>query len=60
MEGDKTMKTVSARIPGYTYGTDAVAPSPVAPRDLDMLKRAAGFTEEGGHYTDPTLAPNEW
>ncbi len=44
------MKTVSARIPGYTYGTDAVAPSPVSPRDLDVLKRAAGFTKEDERY----------
>lgn len=44
------MKTVSARIPGYTYGTDAVAPSPVSPRDLDVLKQAAGLTEEDEHY----------
>jgi protoglobin len=33
-------------IPGYTYGTAAVAPSPVTMKDLTRLKQAATFTAE--------------
>ena len=44
------MTMVSTHIPGYTYGTEAVAPSPVSPRELEILKVAAGFTEEDERY----------
>jgi hypothetical protein len=37
-------------IPGYTYGTSQVAPSPLTLEDLDNLKKAVLFTEEDEHY----------
>ncbi|MDQ2830696.1 MAG: protoglobin domain-containing protein [Chloroflexota bacterium] len=40
------MRMIAAHIPGYTYGTAAVATSPIPPHDLDVLKQAAGFTDE--------------
>lgn len=33
-------------IPGYTYGTDKVAKSPLTMKDLDALKRSMLFTDE--------------
>ncbi len=38
------------RIPGYTYGTPAVAPSPVTLEDFERLKKAVMFTEEDERY----------
>ena len=38
------------RIPGYTYGTVAVARSPVSLEDLALLKKAVMFTEEDERY----------
>jgi hypothetical protein len=35
-------------IPGYDYGS--VAPSPVTPHDLDLLKRSVLFTDEDQRY----------
>jgi hypothetical protein len=37
-------------VPGYTYGTDAVAPSPITLQDLEALKVTVGFTEEDQRY----------
>ena len=37
-------------IPGYTYGTEAVARSPVSTEELELLKKAVMFTEEDEHY----------
>jgi hypothetical protein len=37
-------------IPGYTYGTSQVAPSPLTLEDLDNLKKAVLFTEEDERY----------
>ncbi|MGI9156097.1 MAG: protoglobin domain-containing protein [Marmoricola sp.] len=34
------------QIPGYTYGTDRVAQSPLTLDDLDQLKAAVGFTAD--------------
>jgi len=44
------MKPVSEHIPGYSYGTAQVAPSPVSMRELEELKISAGFTEEDERY----------
>ncbi len=44
------MKKISADIPGYPYGTNEVARSPVSMRELDELKISAGFTEEDERY----------
>ena len=38
------MKKVADEIPAYTYGTPAVAASPVTLDDLEKLKASAGFT----------------
>ena len=38
--------TTSTTIPGYTYGTEAVAKSPLTDEDFDRLKQATLFTEE--------------
>jgi Protoglobin len=40
------MKKVADEIPAYTYGTPAVAVSPVTLDDLEKLKVSAGFTTE--------------
>ncbi|ABA57594.1 conserved hypothetical protein [Nitrosococcus oceani ATCC 19707] len=37
-------------IPGYTYGTQAVAKSPVSLEDFDLLKKTVLFTEEDEKY----------
>ncbi len=37
-------------IPGYTYGTEAVARSPVSEEELALLKRAVMFTDEDERY----------
>jgi hypothetical protein len=44
------MKQVSEHIPGYSYGTAKVAPSPVSMRELAELKISAGFTEDDERY----------
>jgi len=44
------MKKVSEQIPGYSYGADEVARSPVSIQELDDLKVSAGFTEEDQRY----------
>ena len=41
---------VATHIPGYSYGTADVAISPVTLRDLEVLKRVTGFTEEDERY----------
>ena len=38
--------TTSTTIPGYTYGIEAVAKSPLTDEDFDRLKQATLFTEE--------------
>src|ERR1700759_4577098 len=43
-------KLVAEQVPGYTYGTDAVAPSPVTLQELEALKATVGFAEEDQHY----------
>src|SRR5271167_3228275 len=37
-------------IPGYTYGTDTVAKSPVTPEELAKLEQAVGLTDEDRRY----------
>ncbi len=37
-------------IPGYTYGTEAVAKSPVTPDELAKLEQAVGLTDEDWRY----------
>src|SRR5579862_7841865 len=44
------MKQTSEHIPGYSYGTAEVAPSPVSMWDLEGLKISAGFTEQDERY----------
>jgi len=46
-------------IPGYTYGTNAAAKSPLTMKDLDALKRSMLFTDEDIKYlrmSKPILA----
>ena len=38
--------TTLTTIPGYTYGTEAVAKSPLTDEDFDRLKQATMFSEE--------------
>ncbi len=38
------------QIPGYTYGTAQVAPSPVSQPDFDLLKKSVLFTDEDVRY----------
>jgi hypothetical protein len=40
----------SKEITGYTYGTEAVAKSPVSREDLELLKKTVLFTEEDENY----------
>lgn len=40
----------SPGIPGYTYGTAAVAKAPISLGELDLLKRTVLFTEEDAHW----------
>lgn len=44
------MKMVSPHIPGYTYGTEASAASPISLHDLDLLKQSVRFTQEDERY----------
>jgi hypothetical protein len=44
------MKLVAEHIPGYSYGAAEVARSRVSTRELEELKRSAGFTEEDERY----------
>jgi hypothetical protein len=44
------MKQVSEHIPGYSYRTAEVTPSPVSMRELEELKISAGFTAEDERY----------
>jgi hypothetical protein len=44
------MKKIADSIPGYTYGTDEVAPSPVSMPELENLKISVGFTDEDQRY----------
>ena len=44
------MKMIAEDIPGYTYGSAAVAQSPVSLRDLENLKATVGYTAEDQHY----------
>lgn len=37
-------------IPGYTYGTEEVARSPLSDEDFELLKKAVMFTEEDERY----------
>jgi hypothetical protein len=40
----------SAQVPGYTYGTDQVAKSPISIAEFKLLKKAVLFTEEDEAY----------
>ncbi|HWQ12234.1 MAG TPA: protoglobin domain-containing protein [Roseiflexaceae bacterium] len=42
--------TQTATIPGYTYGTDQVARSPLSEEDLALLKRTLLWTDEDDRY----------
>jgi len=44
------MKKVANEIPAYTYGTAAVAHSPVSLEELDKLKVSVGFTAEDERF----------
>jgi hypothetical protein len=44
------MKQVADDISGYSYGAPDVGQSAVSMRDLDDLKRSAGFTEDDERY----------
>lgn len=41
---------MAEKIPGYTYGTETVARSPLSEEDFELLKRAVMFTDEDEHY----------
>jgi Protoglobin len=43
-------KLVAEQVPGYTYGSDAVTPSPVSMEELEALKISVGFNEETERY----------
>ena len=43
-------KLIAEQVPGYTYGTDAVTPSPITLQELEALKVTVGFTEEDQRY----------
>ena len=43
-------KLLVEQMPGYTYGTDAVAPSPITLQELEALKVTVGFTDEDHRY----------
>ncbi len=40
----------STNIPGYTYGTDAVSPSPITLDDFELMKKSVLFGEEDVKY----------
>ena len=42
-------KLVAEQVPGYTYGTDAVAPSPITLQELDVLKGHRKFHRRGSN-----------
>lgn len=44
------MKKIAEEIPGYTYGTAAVAKSPVSLDELQSLKVSVGFTAEDERF----------
>ena len=41
---------MSKAIPGYTYGTEASAKSPLSMEDLELLKKSVLFTDEDEKY----------
>jgi hypothetical protein len=41
---------MTTQIPGYTYGSEAVAQSPLSIADLELLKQTVLFTEEDERY----------
>ncbi len=43
-------KAPTPTIPGYTFGTDKVAKSPLTVKDLEALKRTMLFTDEDARY----------
>jgi hypothetical protein len=45
-----SMNRSAIDIPGYTYGTPDVAPSPITLAELEQLKTSAGLTKEDEHY----------
>jgi hypothetical protein len=48
----KTLKeeTMTASVPGYTFGTSQAAKSPIGPDDFDLLKRTVLLDEEDLRY----------
>jgi len=44
------MKKIADEIPGYTYGTAAVAKSPVSLEELESLRVSVGFTAEDEQF----------
>ncbi|MGO8697663.1 MAG: protoglobin domain-containing protein [Limisphaerales bacterium] len=44
------MNRVADQIPGYTYGSAAVAKSPISMAQFNELKTSAGFTEEDQRF----------
>jgi hypothetical protein len=41
---------IAQNIPGYTYGQPGVATSPITPKELQLLKCSAGFTDDDERY----------
>jgi hypothetical protein len=46
------MQTIASSIPGYTFGSPALARSPISLAQLDELKITAGFTHIDRHYLE--------
>jgi protoglobin len=44
------VKKISEHIPGYAYGSAEIGRSPVSVRELEELKRSAGFTDDDERY----------
>jgi hypothetical protein len=44
------MHKVAESIPGYTFGSSEVSPSPVSLQEFEQLKLSVGFTEEDQRY----------
>jgi len=41
---------IGIQIPGYTFGTDEVAKSPITDEEFDLLKQTVTFTDEDARY----------
>jgi hypothetical protein len=43
-------KLVASEIPGYVYGSQNGAKSPINEKEFELLKQSAGFTREDEHW----------